>query len=414
MPVKSFTKSVKWYCYSEVLNSTGSSVVTEASTSSVYTDTVDIGGPIPSYQKRIALLQGATTHINGRDRRYLPGGNFRAEVTHLRKSDKSTERVTIWGETGSGMGIPSTAVLSLNRANNRALMSFVNRANDEIRELQALVSFGELGETLRMIRNPLKSVWSGMRSYLSTVEKRGRRRRNRPHLHSIVSDTWLEYSFGWRPLVNDVESAAKALAKYVSRTPVHSVVNGSGSEIVNTASRRETISQLNLDVYRLVTDGEEASVRYKGCVRTANVQFHGSLDTFGISPWELIPTVWELIPYSFLVDYFTNAGQVIAGASFNRSYLSWVVKGTSLTRFREASIVGFNPRAKGAGWVMQSKSLSPGGTARYEDRLVTRADYTGSYIPSLEFTIPGLGLKWLNIAALLGSSRSASRRLAGI
>jgi hypothetical protein len=43
---------------------------------------------------------------------------------------------------------------------------------------------------------------------------------------------------------------------------------------------------------------------------------------------------------------------------------------------------------------------------------VTRAPYIGSLIPSLQFTIPGLGTKWINMGALIAQSRATSRRIA--
>lgn len=53
----------------------------------------------------------------------------------------------------------------------------------------------------------------------------------------------------------------------------------------------------------------------------------------GLTIQEFVPTVWELIPYSFVVDYFTNIGDVV-----NYAYsanLNWVYKSASFRQLTQ-------------------------------------------------------------------------------
>jgi hypothetical protein len=55
----------------------------------------------------------------------------------------------------------------------------------------------------------------------------------------------------------------------------------------------------------------------------------------------------------------------------------------------------------------------PGGSNGYEIIRFSRNKYEQSIIPSLEFSIPGLGLKWLNLTALASTHRQAIRSVFG-
>lgn len=416
MYTKTYRKSVDWRIYTDTRSpiSSSPSLFLQEFTVKSYTDSVELGDAQKDWRGKIRRLESATTSLSGIDRQHLSGSRFSLFNETIRLSDGRRSSFSVYGDIASGIGEPNGTNATIARANNRALMQFVKRSNDELRQLQALVSFGELGETLRMIRNPLKSVFTDLRRYLSTVTKRGQKRANRKHLSKIISDTWLEYSFGWSPLLSDVEDAAKALARYTTYSPPHKVVTGKGGDQNLLASSIETKTYGRWQMRRIIRDEEETTVRYRGCIKTAHVPFSGDLAPFGINLTELAPTLWELIPYSFLVDYFTNAGNIIAGASFNRASVAWIEKGseTKLTRSAEfdSAILTGSP---GPGIQDVSKSISPGSKAQFQMRSISRSNYTsGSLIPDLEFGIPGLGLQWLNMAALLGSSRAASRRLA--
>jgi hypothetical protein len=133
------------------------------------------------------------------------------------------------------------------------------------------------------------------------------------------------------------------------------------------------------------------------------------LRTFGISWQDVLPAAWELIPYSFLIDYFTNIGEVISGFSHGRAGLGWVSRGIAkacITGWNDVEVEYLNPSN-----VLKEVVYAQLGAPCFRvSRTITRErTYTGSMIPSFEWQIPGMGLKWLNLAALVAASAEAKQ-----
>lgn len=292
--------------------------------------------------------------------------------------------------------------------NNRALMAFNAKCLSAQRSLQGFVAAGEIGESCRMIGSRGKKLRIGIDNYLGTVVKRSRSRRwTKKGLLQMLSDTWLEYSFGWRPLVADIQGAAKALAKAQHQRPARQFVTDfaggnakqSGYSSHQTFAGNFTITKLN------EVRSYDVSVKYYGVIDCPLPQDF-VIAQFGFRFEDFIPAVWELIPYSFLVDYFTNAGAIIEAFSHGNCGTRWVSRGikTKSTSAFSNIVVDF---AGVAPWVTEAVSTSLGKLSSREMSTVSRHDYTGTRIPALQFKIPGLSTKWLNIAALGVSHRRA-------
>jgi hypothetical protein len=146
------------------------------------------------------------------------------------------------------------------------------------------------------------------------------------------------------------------------------------------------------------TDGD-VSVIYRGAMRVEAkdpAEMDPALIGFDLSSWA--PTLWELIPYSFLIDYFTNVGDVIRGWSHLGVRLAWCNR-TSRKTFTKTAWSG--PK--------QSHPADAFAPARFvcTKVRVSRESYSGTTVPKLTLEVPGLGsLKWLNIAALVANRRS--------
>jgi len=175
------------------------------------------------------------------------------------------------------------------------------------------------------------------------------------------------------------------------------VISAEASDLQSSVnSRRQDQFGSVLYWVDFVTKGV-VTARYKGAV-TATVSPPTFAEQAGFSLSNFLPTVWNLIPYSFLVDCFTNIGQVIDGASLGTVYLSWGCKTIRRVRSRDIArsnatcVNGLNPRAyiSASGghseWVVFQRSAVSAVTVGLSD---------------LSFRVPGIGsTKWLNIAAL--------------
>jgi hypothetical protein len=226
---------------------------------------------------------------------------------------------------------------------------------------------------------------------------------------SFVRDTWLEYSFGWKPLISDIDSAIRAF--YLSKAihPIFEMVSGYGRDQKKVGSTGSFIgSQGGLQWSYQTEETEEVYVKYYGIYKSSG---NGVSDShyYGFKPTEFIPTVWELIPYSFLVDYFTNIGDIISSWSYRFQAADWVAM---LVR-REGIKRTLNERIDAATSDATFKRSSTGspGSLRWSKKSFVRTPSVAKELPSLELQVPGMSLKWVNILALSKNLSSARRSL---
>lgn len=304
------------------------------------------------------------------------------------------------------------------RVLNAALVEFYNHAWSALRSFQGGVFLGEVREALHMIKNPARAIRKGLNDYSSEVNRRIRRsNRGRPpsdkrsteSANRIASDTWLEYMFGWRPLFSDVRSAASAFDR-LARSPHeykkvsahaeedYSVIPANPLYIRNIA----TFTQYWFSVRRR----SGYSCRIIGEVKcSVSNPVTMSSEVLGFTAENFVPTVWELIPYSFLVDYFSNIGDVISAWSFPQSSLAWHNK--TMRTFAEREVLA---------WIRGAFNPNPGDWKLYQNegsRLYVRQfrssverDPHHLGFPSVSLELPGSNLKWINIAALANMRRA--------
>jgi hypothetical protein len=69
---------------------------------------------------------------------------------------------------------------------------------------------------------------------------------------------------------------------------------------------------------------EKRMIRYKGAV-IAQVKGPSwqNDDLFGFNPQNFIPAAWELLPWSFLADYFTNIGDILTASIVSTKHLAY-------------------------------------------------------------------------------------------
>lgn len=312
-------------------------------------------------------------------------------------------------ESQIGVDQPDSKI-SMVTADNQAKTAFVKRAREVQTSFQGGVFLGELGESLRMLVSPAKSLRKGISAYLGTLKKRRRQvrrvppRRRKTAARKILADTWLEYAYGWRPLLSDIDEAAKLLAsRHLASNEKWKPISAFGIDQVYQPRLFDAYGSSFVNQSKVAFESySKKQVTYRGQVSIVN-PVNRPWDHAGFTLNDFVPTVWELIPYSFLVDYFTNIGDVISAATFFRSNLRWVAR----TEFTYHST-----KAVSTMWVATpsgSFSREVSGMPVREHRTKTifsRAPYTGSLVPSLEFSIPGWGTKWINMGALLVSSRA--------
>jgi hypothetical protein len=118
---------------------------------------------------------------------------------------------------------------------------------------------------------------------------------------------------------------------------------------------------------------------------------------FGLDLSNVAPTIWELVPMSWLFDYFANQNDIIDAWSLRFLDFGWLSQTeiqeveTSLVNFRKA------PGAEAPGLSYGFHIYRPG-KALY--RYVTRAPRDNDFITPFQFRLPGYPGQLLNVAAL--------------
>jgi hypothetical protein len=297
-------------------------------------------------------------------------------------------------------------------ANNAALGKFYQNARSAISSMKGMTFLGEIAETIHMIKHPGEALFSSFESYLDRLKKVDPRLPRRTR-RQILASTYLEYAFGWVPLISDIQDAVKALEKLRNKKAILMVYGSSSDQKLLESGSYNSFMTGTLDpTIETVLTTSTASVKYYGAVHgTASIPSTQAVtEQFGFKIDEFVPTAWELLPWSFLIDYFTNIGDIVSAATFVNSQLLW----TSRTNRFEV-VRKYNSEFNGASVIKtQGDRVSDVGssnsrwTMKYTS--VNRIANVTPSVPSLQFSLPGSNTRWYNIVALALQNSFLGRR----
>jgi hypothetical protein len=294
---------------------------------------------------------------------------------------------------------------------NRALRSFISRAQEVRSSIEGGQSLGEWKQTIGAITNPLGAMRRFVFDHVSVSKKRYRRTLNRSGPKAaakLLGDTYLEFQFGWLPLAKDVGAAIGGLMTRYDQ-PDEVIVKGQATDSYDSStSIQDVVNHWAVQVCRDVQTYSTYSVRYRASIRTGAVEgVKRRTQVLGLTPDRFVPTVWELIPYSFVVDYFVNIGDIIESYAFQRSSIAWghqTVRDIATRKYGPLRHY-FTDSVTYPTTRQLLKADVYGGDATMERKTVTRTPIGQvSLIPTLEFTFPIRTRPWLNMAALLAQA----------
>lgn len=365
-----------------------------------------------NWRSQVSKLQNATTSMSGVQvtmdiRRGYTRLNWRLpRFIH----SQNIEHEAIDGD----LGLSQVTWNSFNPAdssNAEAYTRALTAAYQAIRQAQVQVSgptfLGEARETLKMLRRPAEGIRDLAQDWIKLLQKK--KKANPKRWTKDISGAWLEHSFGWLPLLHDVEDGMKAwnrLHDLERATPF----SGFGSKTTDRGVTFQSNSgQLTYTVVRHTRkETSTRLVKYRGVVKaTAKMGPRAQLDLFGFTPSEFLPTAWNLLPWSFLVDYFVNIGDIISAGVTDTSGVAWVnrsevaIYDASITSDLDMDTVRKNLIPDDIVFSDSRPSL-----IRWQRRTVHRGPNISLEIPSLTFELPGSKGQLANMAALLGQARA--------
>lgn len=290
-------------------------------------------------------------------------------------------------------GVPLGVASSVS---DRAYSDFLKKAKAQLSSFESGQDLGEIKETIQSILHPMKALREHVLSYFTSVKKLKRSIKKASSLRKAVADTYLEWTFGWKPLAGDIADGIVGLGS--ARMPNVPIDAFAKQQYQNDVSTVDSSSPSGGGLIATLTDSGVFSCRLKGMV---NVYYNGGPPSLQqelqLDLPNFLPTAWDLIPYSFVVDYFTNVGDIVNAISFPSAAMRWAWQTTKDTRnctqvYSDAGLSFYNPLVR----TFYSTNLE------VESSNVSRRYIVpGNYLPSLHFSLPLSSKPWENIGALI-------------
>lgn len=325
---------------------------------------------------------------------------------------------------------PGTGSTSASKAEAIALAQIYRKIRSEQERMNSLASLAEITDVFRQFGAPANALIDLTNKRLNRLELERRGLKGtvsfkRAQWLRIVASTYLEWSFGLAPIISDTMKAAEALARFnndeeLSKLLPRRKVTGRGIDrAVSTNTNITNIGSSLMRMSRTETDTYESRCQYIAGLSAPITADFGSnerlMELLGVNPRNLIPAVWEAVPWSWLADYFSNVGEILNAAATSTASVNWVCKTVTSKSTREGfedlNVAATNKALDAAG---KKSTGSSSETAHYK---VVRTELTRTIVtnglgcPPLMFQIPTKPGQLANMVAVLFARKAKSSAL---
>lgn len=352
----------------------------------------------------------------------LPYTNRKGSFVYRNGLHTSVSKVTGVVSTSTYCGVDPNyyAAVDVSRLDEaKALASVYTLKNvNKVRQGHAgMVSLGELRETIGMIRHPARGLRAAFgkfdddtrKLYNVTMRKHGVKYMEK-NWGRIVNDIWLEWSLGVRPFVNEItQIASSALDIRFERVVQAKGIATLGKSQEFKVSKSDGIGS-NITYTNRILDRNTA--RYVVGVKetvTSDMSPCRRIVELGGFTWSNVPaTAYELIPLSFVFDYFVNLGDLLETGFTSLNgvcYYSLTVvntRYTDITNFRATPVTD----VKNTIYLYNKEPYYEG----VYNEIVRTQELPSLSIDSIRFNLPTYGSQFLNMAAILSNKRKWNKR----
>lgn len=296
------------------------------------------GASVPGYRNKIRMHMSATSPFDGTKFKYTAKNYYLAIRYNGPNSASDSGRLVVAERFGNGDGLswfsnqPSTPPVLSGPTFDSASNLAVQKLYDTIRQMESHVQTGEtIGEYKQTI-NLFKRGLGGLRDLLEytsknhvNILKKGAQWNNAKRTAKSLADLTLEYRFGIKPLAMVLGEGAGAVQsdRYMEAFLPFSVKGKATSSTLVTNGSYGGFPRIH--IYGR-TDNE-FKVRFKGDYRIRSADAGPNYArSLGLTWREFIPTIYNLIPYSFLLDYVSNLHTFIETVAVPFTNVAWCVR----------------------------------------------------------------------------------------
>lgn len=296
--------------------------------------------------------------------------------------------------------------LALQRLKQK-LNSQLNRRNQliptvELRETRALIR-GVANETLTYLYNVARLL--GSKNLLAAAKYGG------PRFKEQFQRLWLTYSFGIAPTLGDIQDLLEQINEILNPVnPKTERLAGSATKLWTSDASHRTTGFYSWLVDSRCRIGHQLSYRYVAGINLdiLSANNYGLADQFQTTPRDLPSVGWELTPFSWIFDYFTNIGQFLDDTFVSPPGFTKFVVCT--TRYRVTVVEDlsyhYNPTVAN-----EVATLSPSSSqglyefVRIDREVLDSLPHVGLHMKTSDQMTNNLVSKLLNMSSLLRSGR---------
>jgi len=233
-------------------------------------------------------------------------------------------------------------------------------------------TIAEFSKTIKLLKHPFEGITKLTKTLKGFSVRDGSKGvRSGADLLAVPASEWLKYRYGVLPLINDIKAVLKTLnskSKGKIRKTERSTARLSG------VTNRELVSNFGvLETTFLENRRHEVKVR----AMSLDEYIQDSQTDLGLTLDQIPKTVWDLIPFSFVVDWFANVSDFI-NASIPRPGVTNLCSGYTIEEKLISSYFVKGSRVTSASYVLDQP---PGGA--YVERLITKKRVVGLPGPAL-------------------------------
>lgn len=240
------------------------------------------------------------------------------------------------------IGLAHHSAASLNKAGAIALSKIYKKLESEMSHLNSPAVLAEFLDVLRQFGRPLQSIVDLTHRHHNRLELArrglsGSTAFKRIKWQEVVASTYLEWSFGLSPLLQDATSLAEAVRRWQDEATedifreLRSKIASRGMDTSgDVQSYNEVPSQCNFRFAITTSRKTEARAQYvvglQGDVRADFGSNDRLLQLLGFNHANWVPAVYEAVPWSWLLDYFTNVQEILQAGAVSTARVKWIVK----------------------------------------------------------------------------------------